>query len=96
METRSYYSIKVGDWIPDVNKWSKIKSVGIVHSDIFKNGKNTGETRFFISSLEAGPKSLAEAVRGHLGRCIKISAQANKSLFPVKAISSGNKSIFSR
>ena len=65
VETRTYYSIEAGDWLPNKNDWSGLKSVGIAISDIHKAGKDTAEARFFICSFAPDVKRLAEAVRGH-------------------------------
>jgi predicted transposase YbfD/YdcC len=65
IETRTYQSIKVGQWLPNQEDWTNIKSIGIATSDVHKAGKDTGDTRFFICSFEPDVKRLAEAVRGH-------------------------------
>ncbi len=44
-----------------------MKSVGVAISDVYKAGRNTAETRLFISSFAPDVGRLADAVRGHWG-----------------------------
>lgn len=65
IETRTYYSIEAGEWLPNKDEWVNLKSIGVAISEVCKAGKNTAETRFFICSFAPDVKRLSEAVRGH-------------------------------
>lgn len=67
IETRTYYSIEAGEWLPKKDAWTNLKSVGVAISDVYKAGRNTAETRLFISSFAPDVGRLADAVRGHWG-----------------------------
>jgi predicted transposase YbfD/YdcC len=47
--------------------WKGLKSIGVVVSACTRNGKETVETRYYISSLPVGVKRFAHAVRSHWG-----------------------------
>ena len=67
IETRSYYSAEAGNWIPNWSEWCNLKSIGIVMSDVYKQGTNSAQVRFFLCSFSPDASRLAEAVRGHWG-----------------------------
>jgi hypothetical protein len=46
-------------------EWKGLASVGQVVSITERDGKETSEVRFYISSLKASVKQFAAAVRGH-------------------------------
>lgn len=46
-------------------RWSKLKSIGMVKSTIEKHGEKREERRYYISSLGADIEEFARAVRGH-------------------------------
>ena len=47
--------------------WKGLLSIGLVIGLCLRNGKQTTETRYYISSLPVGVKRFARAVRGHWG-----------------------------
>ena len=47
--------------------WEGLKSIGVVMSECVRDGKETVEVRYYISSLAVGVKRFARAVRGHWG-----------------------------
>src|SRR3989441_7906430 len=47
--------------------WQGLTTIGVVVSACVRNGKETIETRYYISSLPVGVKRFAHAVRSHWG-----------------------------
>ena len=47
--------------------WKGLKSIGMVVSRCVRDGKETVEVRYYISSLAVGVKRFAHAVRSHWG-----------------------------
>jgi predicted transposase YbfD/YdcC len=66
-EQRTYIQLPVPKDLPGVSKWKGIKSLGVVLSLTVRDGKETDEIRYYISSLSVGVKQFARAVRGHWG-----------------------------
>lgn len=64
-ETRFYYHMPVPGHLRDLKLWKGLKSIGIVVSVFVRNGKETSETRYYISSLPVGVKQFAHSVRSH-------------------------------
>ena len=53
--------------LPGFTLWKGLKSIGVVTSRCLRDGKETIEVRYYISSLAMGVKRFARAVRGHWG-----------------------------
>jgi predicted transposase YbfD/YdcC len=66
-ETRTYIQMPVPRSLPGLGSWSGLKSIGVVISECLRDGKETDDVRYYISSLEVGVKRFARAVRGHWG-----------------------------
>lgn len=66
-ETRSYTQMPVPESLQGLELWKGLKSIGIVVSECVRDGKETLETRYYISSLPVGVKRFAHAVRSHWG-----------------------------
>jgi predicted transposase YbfD/YdcC len=66
-ETRIYLQLPVPEDLPGLARWKGLKSVGVVTSCCFRDGKETIEVRYYISSLAVSVKKFAHAVRGHWG-----------------------------
>jgi predicted transposase YbfD/YdcC len=66
-ETRSYLQMPVPDTLRDLELWKGLKSIGVVVSVCVRDGKETIETRYYISSLSVAVKRFAHAVRIHWG-----------------------------
>ncbi len=49
------------------NKWSSLKSIGLVESVRTVNGKTTVETRYYISSLSNNAELFGQSIRSHWG-----------------------------
>jgi predicted transposase YbfD/YdcC len=66
-ETRSYIQMPVPENLPGRELWKGLKSIGVVVSECVREGKETVEVRYYISSLGVGVKRFAHAVRSHWG-----------------------------
>jgi predicted transposase YbfD/YdcC len=64
-ETRSYIQMPVPEDLPGLKLWKGLKSIGLVLSEWVRDGKETVEIRYFISSLEVDVKRFAHAIRSH-------------------------------
>lgn len=66
-ETRMYVHMPVPDKLPGAARWKGLKSIGAALLVCEREGKQTYETRYFLSSLPVGVKLFARAVRSHWG-----------------------------
>jgi predicted transposase YbfD/YdcC len=66
-ETRSYLQMSVPPDLPGRALWKGLKSIGRVESKCVRDGKETVEVRYYISSLAVSVKRFAHAVRSHWG-----------------------------
>lgn len=66
-ETRYYFHMPAPDSLPGLEQWKGLKSIGVVVSHCLRDGKETVEKRYYISSLAVGVKRFAHAVRSHWG-----------------------------
>jgi predicted transposase YbfD/YdcC len=66
-EIRSYIQIPVPADLPGLELWKDLKSIGMATLACVRDGKETIETRYYISSLGVGVKLFAHAVRSHWG-----------------------------
>ena len=66
-EVRNYFHMPVPDTLSGLELWKGLKSIGMVVSACTRDGKETIETRYYISSLPVGVKRFAHAVRSHWG-----------------------------
>jgi predicted transposase YbfD/YdcC len=66
-EVRSYIHMPVPKDLEQLELWKDMKSIGTATLQCVRNGKETTETRYYISSLEVGVKRFAHAVRSHWG-----------------------------
>jgi predicted transposase YbfD/YdcC len=66
-ETRSYIQMPAPQELPRLELWRGLKSIGVVESRCVRNGKETVEVRYYISSLGVSVKRFAHAVRSHWG-----------------------------
>jgi predicted transposase YbfD/YdcC len=64
-ETRSYLHMPVPESLRGLELWKGLQSIGMATLVCVRNGKETAETRFFISSLPVGVKRFARAIRSH-------------------------------
>ena len=66
-ETRSSIQMPVPQGLPGLELWKGLKSIGMVMSECLRNGKETVEIRYYISSLAVSVKRFANAIRSHWG-----------------------------
>jgi predicted transposase YbfD/YdcC len=64
-ECRSYIQMPVPETLRGLELWKGMKSIGLATLVCTRNGQETGETRYYISSLPVGVKRFARAVRSH-------------------------------
>ena len=55
------------DWLQEDHCWPGLKSIGKITSKVLKKGKETTETRYYISSLLLTAEKLNEVARAHWG-----------------------------
>ena len=65
IEKREYWQTENIEWLPQKKDWVGLKSFAMTRNTIIKNGVETFETRYFISSLPLDVKEVARAIRGH-------------------------------
>jgi len=65
VEKREYWQTDEIEWLPQKKDWAGLKSIVMTRNTIDKNGVETSETRYFISSLPLDILEIARAVRGH-------------------------------
>jgi len=66
-EARSYIQMPVPPDLAELELWKGLQTIGVVVSACVRDGKETIERRYYISSLEVGVKRFAHAVRSHWG-----------------------------
>jgi predicted transposase YbfD/YdcC len=66
-EMRTYLQLPAPKSLPGFTLWEGLKTIGVVTSRCLRDGKETIEVRYYISSLAIGVKQFARAVRGHWG-----------------------------
>jgi predicted transposase YbfD/YdcC len=64
-ERRTYLQLPAPEDLPGKAQWKELKSIGVVTSCGRREGKETVEVRYYISSLAVGVKQFARSVRGH-------------------------------
>ena len=65
IEKREYWQTNNVAWLPQQKDWAGLKSIAMTRNTIIKDGKETSETRYFISSLPLDVKEIARAIRKH-------------------------------
>ncbi len=66
-ETRCYTHIHVPTDFPYGEQWKNLETIGVAITACVRDGKESVEKRYYISSLPLGVKRFARAVRGHWG-----------------------------
>lgn len=66
-ETRTYVQMPAPKSLSGFGDWKGLRSIGMVTRHTVSKGKETTETRYYISSLPVEVKEFARAVRGHWG-----------------------------
>ncbi|GHU82674.1 putative transposase [Clostridia bacterium] len=65
IEKREYWQTEDIDWLTQKKDWAGLKSIAMTRTTTIKNGAETWETRYFISSLPVDVNEIARAIRGH-------------------------------
>ena len=66
-EIRSYMQMPVPEDLRGLPLWKGLKSIGMATLVCIRDGKETIETRYYISSLAVSVKQFAHAIRSHWG-----------------------------
>jgi predicted transposase YbfD/YdcC len=66
-ESRTYLQLPAPEKLPGFMLWKGLMSIGLVTSCCVRDGKETIEARYYISSLAMDVKQFARSVRGHWG-----------------------------
>jgi predicted transposase YbfD/YdcC len=66
-ETRTYIQMPVPKDLPGFSRWKGLKTIGVVLLVCLRDGKETYDIRYYLSSLQMGVKRFARAARGHWG-----------------------------
>ncbi len=66
-ETRCYTHLNVPSDFPYQKQWKNLRTIGVAITACVRDGKESIEKRYYISSLPIGVKRFARAVRGHWG-----------------------------
>ena len=64
-EVRTYLQLPAPEGLPGFRQWKGLRSIGLVTSCCLRDGKETIEVRYYLSSLGVDIKRFARAVRGH-------------------------------
>jgi predicted transposase YbfD/YdcC len=64
-EARTYLQLPAPKELPGFRLWKGLKSIGVATARCLRDGKETVEVRYYLSSLEVDVKRFARAVRGH-------------------------------
>jgi len=65
VEKREYWQTDDIGWLSQKKEWAGLKSIAMTRNSVIKDGEETSETRYFISSLPLEVKEIARAIRGH-------------------------------
>ena len=65
IETREYWQTDDIGWLYDTKEWAGLATIAMTRNTTVKDGKETTDTRYFISSLPLDVKEIARAIRGH-------------------------------
>ena len=64
-EFRHYLQMPVPPHLPGLSSWKGLVTIGVAMLHCVRDGKETADIRYFISSLKMGVKQFAHAVRSH-------------------------------
>lgn len=65
VEKRTYVQLPVPQRLADQERWAGLKTIGVAMLTSQRDGKETADRRYFVSSLPMGVKQFARAIRGH-------------------------------
>jgi len=67
VEHRYYYQVRVPDALPGRTAWAGLATMGMAIRMSERDGEETADVRYYISSLKRSGKQFASLVRGHWG-----------------------------
>jgi predicted transposase YbfD/YdcC len=67
VDTLTYYHMPAPDTLTTTEKWKGLKTIGVAIRISERDGKETSDVRFYISSTKGGVRRFSERVRGHWG-----------------------------
>ena len=65
VETREYYQAEVPEWFSKTRDWRGLKTLVMVIRTVVKNGQETGEVQYYISSCDLVITHVAYGIRRH-------------------------------
>lgn len=65
IEKREYWQTADLAWLEQKKDWAGLKSIAMTRNTIVRDGEETSETRYFISSLPLEVSEISRAIRGH-------------------------------
>ena len=65
IETRRYWTMGNTEYLIGAEKWTDLKSIGIVESERTINGITSTEQRYYLLSFESDAQKFSESVRNH-------------------------------
>lgn len=66
-ETRHYIQMPAPQTLAGFGRWKGLRTIGVAMLSCIRDGKETADIRYFISSLPMGVQRFAHAVRAHWG-----------------------------
>ena len=66
-ETRTYLQLPAPEGLPGFEQWKGLKTIGMATSRCLRDGEESIEVRYYLSSLGLDVTEFARAVRGHWG-----------------------------
>ena len=66
-EARTYLQLPAPAGLPSFGRWAGLKSIGMTTSCCRRDGKESIEARYYLSSLGLDVQEFARSVRGHCG-----------------------------
>jgi len=67
VEQRIYVQMPVPEGLEKSEQWAGLKTIGVAMLLCEREGKQTADIRYYLSSMPVGVKQFARAVRGHWG-----------------------------
>ncbi|GAC1437107.1 MAG: ISAs1-like element ISEc26 family transposase [Burkholderiaceae bacterium] len=85
LETRRCVALAVPDYLPELTRWSGIKSIARIEAIREAHGKKTTEIRYLIGSVQPDAQAILSATRLHWGienglhRCLDVAFREDAS-----------------
>jgi predicted transposase YbfD/YdcC len=65
VDALTYYQMPIPDTLTATKKWKGLKTMGMAIRISQRDGKETSDVRYYISSTKVGVRRFAQHVRGH-------------------------------